>query len=57
MSHPYSKKGALNYRNISLTCILCKVLKHIIASDVVKHLDSKELMYDLQHGFRDVLTQ
>ena len=41
-----------NYRPISLTCILCKVLEHILASNIVKHLDGQGLMYDLQHGFR-----
>ena len=51
---PVFKKGdkslASNYRPISLTCILCKVLEHILASNIVKHLG---LMYDLQHGFRE----
>ena len=54
---PVFKKGdkslASNYRPISLTCILCKVLKHILASNIVKHLDGQGLMYDLQHGFRE----
>ena len=53
---PLFKKGdkntASNYRPISLTCILCKVLEHIVASDLVTHLDSHQLLYDLQHGFR-----
>ena len=48
-----SKSSAANYRPISLTCILCKVLEHIIASQVVKHLNSHDLLYDLQHGFRE----
>ena len=51
-SHPYSKAAA-DYRPISLTCILRKVMEHIIASNIVKHLDSHGLMYDLQHGFRE----
>ena len=54
---PIFKKGdkstAANYRPISLTCILCKVMEHIIASNLVRHLDSNGLMYDLQHGFRE----
>ena len=54
---PVFKKGdkslASNYRTISLTCILCKVLEHILASNIVKHLDGQGLMYDLQHGFRE----
>ena len=54
---PIFKKGdksaAANYRPIPLTCILCKVMEHIIASNVVQHLNSNGLMYDLQHGFRE----
>ena len=54
---PVFKKGdkslAANYRPISLTCILCKVLEHILASNIVKHLDAQEIMYDMQHGFRE----
>ena len=54
---PVFKKGdkssAANYRPISLTCILCKVLEHIMASHLVKHLDKHDLLYDLQHGFRE----
>ncbi|MEW8546483.1 MAG: reverse transcriptase family protein, partial [Candidatus Thiodiazotropha sp.] len=54
---PVFKKGekslAANYRPISLTCILCKVLEHILASNIIKHLDERGLMYDLQHGFRE----
>ena len=51
------KKGdkslTANYRPISLTCILCKVLEHILASNIVKHLDGQGILYDLQHGFRE----
>ena len=54
---PVFKRGdkslAANYRTISLTCILCKVLGHILASNIVKHLDAQGIMYDLQHGFRE----
>ena len=54
---PIFKKGdeslAANYRPISLTCILCKVLEHILASKIVRHLDEQGLLYDLQHGFRE----
>ena len=52
---PVFKKGdkslASNYRPISLTCILCKVLEHILASNIVKHLDGQGLMND-QYGIR-----
>ena len=54
---PVFKKGdkstAANYRPISLKCILCKVLEHILASNITKHLDEQGIMYDLQHGFRE----
>ena len=45
------KSSAANYRPICLTCILCKVMEHIIASNLAKHLDTNCLMYDL-HVFR-----
>ena len=54
---PIFKKGdkslAADYIPISLTCILCKVLEHILASNIVKHLDGQGILYDLQHGFRE----
>ena len=53
---PLFKKGdksiASNNRPISHTCILCNVLEYIFASNIVTHLDSHQLLYDLQHGFR-----
>ena len=52
---PLFKKGdktqAVNYGPISLTYILCKVLEHIMASEIVKHMNKHSLLYDLQHGF------
>jgi hypothetical protein len=54
---PLYKKGdmsvAANYRPISLTCIVCKLLEHVVASNMARHLDSNKIMYDLQHGFRE----
>ena len=41
-----------NYRPISLACISCKLLEHIIASNIMKHFESNNILYDLQHGFR-----
>jgi hypothetical protein len=46
------KIKAENYRPISLTCICCKLMEHIITSNIMKHLDSNNILYDLQHVFR-----
>ena len=54
---PLFKKGdkgnPANYRPISLTCILCKVMEHIIASNLARHLNNHQILYELQHGFRE----
>ena len=54
---PLFKKGdktePSNYRPISLTCILCKVMEHISASNLSKHLNKHNILYELQHGFRE----
>ena len=42
-----------NYRPISLTCILCKVMEHIVASNLSQHLNRNNVLYGLQHGFRE----
>ena len=47
------KTEPTNYRPISLTCILCKVMEHIIASNLSKHLNKHNILYELQHGFRE----
>ena len=38
---------------ISLTFFLCKILVHIVASSVAKHFTKLDILYDLQHGFRE----
>ena len=54
---PLFKKGDKcdpgNYRPISLTCICCKLMEHIIASNLTKHLNKHNVLYDLQHGFSE----
>ena len=47
-----NKEDPANYRPISLTCILCKVLDHIVTSNLSDHFDKHNILYDLQHGFR-----
>ena len=40
---PLFKKGdrslACNYRPVSLTCVPCKLLEHIVCSNIMAHLD------------------
>ena len=52
---PIFKKGskslAGNYRPVSLTCILCKVMESIIRDAIVKHLAENKLLLPSQHGF------
>ena len=38
---------------ISLICILCKVMEHIVASNLARHLNGNDILYGLQHGFRE----
>jgi hypothetical protein len=49
------KKGcretAGNYRPVSLTSHVCKVLESIIRDSIVNHLDRNKLIYKTQHGF------
>ena len=53
---PVFKKGekynAADYRPVSLTCICCKTLEHIIVSNIIKHLAFGSILADCQHDFR-----
>ena len=53
---PVFKKGekydAANYRPVSLTCICCKTLEHILVSNINKHLALDSILADCQLGFR-----
>ena len=54
---PIFKKGdksdAAKYRPISLTCALCKVLEHIVASNLTKHFANSNILFELPHRFRE----
>ena len=41
-----------NYRPISLTCILCKVLESIIKDHIMIYLERNDMLSQCQHGFR-----
>ena len=48
-----------NYRPISLTCILCKVMESIIRDAMIEFLLKNKLICECQHGFlpgRSTLT-
>ena len=43
---------ASNYRPVSLASITCKLLEHIVHSNVIRHFDRNDVLSDNQHGFR-----
>ena len=53
---PIHKKGnksnVNNYRPVSLTSIVCKILERIIKCHLVKYIEENSLLYNTQHGFR-----
>jgi len=60
---PVHKKGPpsvlSNYRPISITCVLCKLLERIVVNRIYSHLAENNLLCTEQHGFvrgRSTLT-
>ena len=53
---PILKKGnkecASNYRPISLTSVVCKMLEAILRDRIMAHLEANSLLSPHQHGFR-----
>ena len=41
-----------NYRPVSLTSVVCKVLEHILHRHIMKHFEKHNILADQQHGFR-----
>ena len=52
---PIHKKGdrtdPSNYRPVSLTSQVCKVLESLVRTRVIEHLDRNNLINEAQHGF------
>ena len=47
-----SRQVASNYRPVSLTCVSCKVLEHIVFRTIMDHVDFHKILVFFQHGFR-----
>ena len=51
----FKKSGrslACNYRPVSLTYVPCKLLEHIVCSNIMAHFDEYKLLSDRQYAFR-----
>ena len=53
---PIFKKGdrtkPTNYRPVSLTAVVSKMLEHIVVAQIMDHLDHHQIIHENQHGFR-----
>ena len=47
-----AKNLASNYRPVSLTCILCKVLESFVRDALLKYMEEHDFFSKCQHGFR-----
>ena len=58
---PLFKKGdrslACNYRPVSLTCVPCMILEHIVCSNIMANLDEHKLLSDKQHAFSGIAVK
>ena len=48
----WGKSKASNFRPVSLTSYCCKVMEHIVHSNLTKFLENNKILSDYQHGFR-----
>ena len=46
------KTAASNYRSISITSILCRMLESIIKTVIMDHCNTNNIFSDSQYGFR-----
>ena len=50
------KSDPSNYGPISLTCICCKIMEHIMLSHIAKHIAKNNIIINEQHGYRNKLS-
>lgn len=50
--HKSDAKNVTNYKQISLTSVCCKTIKHIVYSSIIRHLEINKFFTPPQHGFR-----
>ena len=58
VSHIFKKEDKTepaNYQPIFFTCVLCKVLEHVVASGISKHFTDQTILLELQHVVRQKL--
>ena len=47
------KRKPNNYRSVSLTCIICKIIESIIRDKIMDHVKNNNLLSNKQFGFLD----
>ena len=47
-----NKMEPSNHRPVSLTCILCKIMEHVVFSHMASHMEDNKILTFRQHGFR-----
>jgi len=47
----WNRSQGENYRPVSLTSQICKVVESILIDELVQHLESNKLLHNSQHGF------
>ena len=55
MLHQYTKKGsrtlAVNYRNVPLTSLVCRILEGLIGDNISDFFEKEGFIADEKHGF------
>ena len=52
----YLKSDPSIYRPISLTCICCKIMEHIMLSHIARHIAKNNIIINEQHSSRNKLS-